>query len=184
MENKKVYSLSESRNTLNSISKDLMNMQMPLAFEEEQLLSDIRNKYGVECDSNAHITIEIDLAKDQLELKKTLSVVDSSNKKFIDYTGRMTIILTSFHTSNYLIMADCIVADEPKLERKNIKFSFLNRDDILVLIGLSNELGSVTVNVKSINDPAVIIYQIQNIVDVPDDLFDSSICNRCPIQPN
>jgi len=162
--------------------EDLLNMQMPLVFEEDQLLSNIRNKYGVECDSNAHITIEIDLAKDQRELKKPLSI--SGNKKFIDYSGRMTIILASFHTSNYLITADCIAADESKLERKNLKFSFLNRDDLLVLIGLSNELGSVTINVKWINDPVVEIYQIQNVVDVPDNLFDRNICNRCPIQPH
>lgn len=179
---KKIYSLNEGSKILRSMQRDLDKLQLDLAFEDNMRLTALGNKYGVTVSKDAHVLFEVDLTKDRKNEQDNATSQAASNKKFSPYSGIMEIVLDSFHRANYLITADCISAENPKLIRKNLKFIFDNPDDLITLIILAGTTSSVSVDVIRENDPSVEIYKILGITSIPDDLFGDSVCSRCPVQ--
>lgn len=178
----KIYSLNEGNKILRSMQRELDNLQLDLAFEDDTSLTALGNKYGVAVSKDAHVLFEVDLTKDQKHKQHDATSKAAVNKKFSPYSGTMEIVLESFHKANYLITADCISAANPKLIRKGLKFSFDNSDDLIALIILAGTTSSVSVNVVREDDSSVEIYKILGIINLPVDLFDGSICSRCPAQ--
>jgi hypothetical protein len=179
---KNIYSLNEGSKILRLMQRELDNLQLDLAFEDNMRLTALGNKYGVTVSKNAHVLFEVDLTKDRKHKQHDATSKAAVNKKFSPYSGTMEIVLESFHKANYLITADCISAENPKLMRKNLKFIFDNPDDLITLIILAGATSSVSVNVIREKDPSVEIYKILGITSIPNDLFDDSVCSRCPVQ--
>jgi len=158
MEKKKVFSLDECHKTLRAIKKDISSGQLNLDLSNDSLVtSGLGAKYGVEVTQNGHASFEVDLVEDRKSPSDNLQT-----KEFIPFKGIMGITLQSFHSSNYLITADCLSADNPKLRKKGLKFSFADHNDLIALISLAKEKMAVSVNVEREKDPGIELYRILN----------------------